>query len=250
MVLEGKEEQSQVASLLDFEQSKYFQKTRHNADLSFQRLETGRIFIENFSLNAEIGDGKIKGNRLYSDVYGGNILGSFELDLRGINFAAEELELDSMRYSADFQISSINFDMLAGSKNISDKSNISGDFSFVGRGMVDPEKDYELEGQVNITRIGSRATKKMLDFLDPTGTDISIAETRKLMDRKLLFLDISYQPKSFSIKIKHGNINPSIDMDQPFFAKYLRIGAVTMPIEYDRKQLKALLEAAAVPIEE
>ncbi|MCP4632950.1 MAG: AsmA family protein [candidate division Zixibacteria bacterium] len=250
MKLKGGGRQTQQISLLDFEQSKYFQRTRNNVDISFQRLETGRIFVENFSLNAEIGNGRIRGYRLYSDVYGGNILGNFEVDLSGIDFSTEELELDSIRYSADFQISSINFDMLAGSKKVSDKSNISGDFSFDGRGIVDPEKEYELEGRVNITRIGSRATKKLLDFLDPTGTDISIAETRKLMDRKLLFLDISYQPKTFSIKIKHGNINPSIDMDQPFFAKYLRIGAVTMPIEYDRKQLQALLEAAAVPIEE
>lgn len=238
-------------NILNYEQEKYFKRIGSEGNINFRRLTAGRIHIDDFSMILEINQGQIICRRLYSGIYGGNLLGDFYLDLRGLDFAAEVMEMDSLRYAANFQASGINFDRLAGSDKVSERAVISGDLSLVGRGIVDPESDFELEGQVNITKIGPRATKKLLDFLDPTGSDISIAETRKLMDRRLLFLDISYQPKSLSMKIKHGNINPSIDMDQPFFAKYLRIGAVTMPVEYDRKQLDAMLKAAAAtPIEE
>ncbi|MBD3169211.1 MAG: hypothetical protein GF307_06985 [candidate division Zixibacteria bacterium] len=238
-------------NILDFEQAKFYGTEEDLGILSFQKLETGRVFIENFSLETEINNGRIVARRLYTDVYGGNLIGDFYIDLSGIDFAEEVMKLDSLKYSANLQMSAVNFDKLVGSKDVSSRADISGDLSLTGRGLVSPEEDFELEGQVNITKIGPRATKRLLDFLDPTGTDISIAETRKLMDRKFLFLDISYQPKSLSMKIKHGNVNPSIDMDQPFFAKYLRIGAVTMPVEYDRKQLQALMKAAAAtPVEE
>ncbi|GEM_PF-4895014 len=231
-------------NLLKYEQDKFYGKGGDGGELRFERLEAGRVHIDNFDLTVRISSGRITAPRVYSEVYGGNLLGDFYLDLRGMDLAEEEISLDSLRYALNLQLSGVNFDRLAGSGKISQSSEISGDMSFKGRGIVDPKKDFELEGQVNITKIGPKATKKLLDFLDPTGTDISIAETRKLMDRRLLFLDISYQPKSFSIKVKHGNINPSINMDQPFFAKYLRIGAVTMPVEYDRKQLRTMLKAA------
>jgi hypothetical protein len=249
MRLTGDPAVKEELNLLDYEQDKYFGAGRSIGTIQFSRLEASRVFVENFSLTLEIGKGIIVGRRLYTDVYGGNLLGDFMIDLRSIDPEADDLGLDSLRYAMNLQMSAVNFDRLAGSRDISTASDISGDMSVSGRGIVDPEGDYELEGQINITRIGPRATRKLLDFLDPAGTDLSIAETRKLMDRKVLFLDISYQPKSFSLKIKHGNVNPSIDMDQPFFAKYLRIGVVTMPVEYDRKQLQALLKATSVPVE-
>ena len=70
---------------------------------------------------------------------------------------------------------------------------------------IDPASQLDIEGNFYVTQIGPQFTDNVLRSLDPTGTDKSIQDTRKL-------LNWGYKPKLLSFEIKHGYLYPTIHL--------------------------------------
>jgi hypothetical protein len=150
-----------------------------------------------------------------------------------------------MRYEIGLQMSGLDFNQLIyGSGPFKNRANFAADAYFAGNGLIATGETYSISGDLNITEIDGDVVDRMLDVIDPTNQNPGVAETRKLMHRKILgVVNLSYKPKQFSFELRHGNIYPRLYMDQPFYAEVLPLIRIPMPVEYGRIPVKNLLDS-------
>lgn len=221
----------------DIDEINYWNFMPYQTD-AFEKLHTLRIGelgydkyeIENIYFNMALADNIFKVKEFGLDLYDGNATGTMLFDpAKGI--------LENMTYQLYAEIAGIDFGKLSGkTSQRGEEEKVFANLYFYGKG-VNIETGVDLEGEFNITQIGSKVSERILYLLDPKGTDTSISATKWL-------IKAGWKPRYFNFRIKHGNLYPSIYMEQPFFAKYLKLFAVPQPIKYRRRPLEFFMEQA------
>jgi hypothetical protein len=218
------------------------------ADVSVERVEAFRVRVDNIEADVSYENNVLAVDRVYAELYGGNVLGALRFDVGDYDLGAYEPDLTGISFDISGIASSINVaGLVEADPSDTTESIVSANLNFSGTGVPDLVKPYAIEGELNVTRIGPKVTVRLLDFLDPTGTDVSIAQTRQLVAGGITG---KWKPRWMSFRIAYGNVYPSLYLDQPFFAKYLQLFSISMPIEYSRIPLSTLMEQALVPVEE
>ena len=221
-------------------------QTRSISNLSIARIQYGQLVINDFKADAAFTDGILTVDYFEGNFLDGAFTGSCLLDISKVNLFEDIPDYSPIKYQIKSAFSNIDFDVLVSSvkgrrKKKSGETELDGNLAFTGGGLAMPGKKFSLEGTLNITSIGSKTADRLMKFLDPLEENPGIANTRKLMNRKFLFLDMSYKPRWFSFSIKHGNLYPRLYMDQPFYADFMPLLKVNMPIQYDRIPLNTVL---------
>ncbi len=177
------------------------------------------------------------------DLLGGDFIGRFNLDLREVNLLREYPDYENLRYDIGLEMASLDFNQLVyGLGPYERKANFTADAAFGGRGIIAPGEDYSIEGMFHISEMGPQVVDRVLDVIDPENQNPGVAQTRSLLNKKLLgIIDMSYRPTRFSFEIKHGAMYPRLFMKQPFFADVIPILRVPMPIEYGRIPLNTIV---------
>ncbi|MCP4584037.1 MAG: hypothetical protein GY839_20690 [candidate division Zixibacteria bacterium] len=217
------------------------------SNLIIGSAKIGQFEIDNIEADAAFTDGLLAVDYFEGNWLEGAITGSCRFDLSGMNLFEKKLDFSALEYKINSTFSDINFDVLVSNvkgrgRKKSSEAMIGGNLAFEGTGLPLPGTNYFLEGTLDVTEIGPRTAERLLKFIDPLEENPGIADTRKLMSRKFLFFDTSYKPRWFSFAIRHGNLYPSLYMDQPFYADFLPLMRINMPIRYSRIPLSAALK--------
>ena len=131
--------------------------------------------------------------------------------------------LEDMSYQFRSQIARINSAKFPGTATAKEESaEIAGTINFSGRGLAPGEK-MEVEGELQITDIGSQATDNLLKSIDPRGAEQNIKYVRRL-------IGLGFKPKLLSFPVRHGNFYPTFELRQPWYIP-IRIagGKVAIP---------------------
>ncbi|MBN2001186.1 hypothetical protein JW935_26825 [candidate division KSB1 bacterium] len=192
------------------------------SSLEIKQIDAVGYVVENLSVEMYLGDGRIEIPKLYTDVYGGNINGRISVDLAGGELSEAEFEISS-------HFSGINSALLTPEyRRKRTKGVINGSMHLNGTGL-DPEKNINVEGFINLTEIEPRVADNILRSMDPEGIDTSIKSTRKL-------IKMGAKPTLFSFRLQHGFSYPSISLSQPLLFPVKisgkSIGLNRLPIEF------------------
>jgi hypothetical protein len=124
------------------------------------------------------------------------------------------------------------------------EANFSADANFTGNGLLGTEENFAINGAFHITEMNRDVALRILQIIDPENQNPGVIETRKIMERKVLgLIDLSYSPQRFSFELKHGSFYPRLFMDQPFYADFLPLARIPMPVEYGRIPVKSLFKS-------
>lgn len=158
--------------------------------------------VEDIRVDASVDQGMIQVPRFSARLLGGNLAGSLRLDLN-------DGRPESMTYAIQATAARINSASLLGTAVAGEKSELDACLDFTGRGL-NPESLSNAEGALAITRIGPQFTDRLLQGLDPQGTEGSIRMTRRL-------LNLWYKPRLFSFEVRHGFVYPALFIEKPWF---------------------------------
>jgi len=144
--------------------------------------------------------------------------------------------LDDISYNLKGQLSRVNSSILPGvTRQSENESQIGITFDFVGQG-IDPAREIDLAGQLEVTEIGSFATGNLLKSIDPYNVDPNIQSIRRM-------IKFGYKPKAISFQIKHDSFYPAIFLSQPWYSPVRISGG---QISISRLPIKFLLDLMAV----
>lgn len=208
-------------------------------------IEANPIYIHNSEFDAVFKDGILNLPYMTGELLGGNFYGGLRADLQNVNILREIPNYDDVRYNFDMELAGLDFNQLImGMGPFKEKAGFGADAHFWGKGIIAPGEDYSVAGSFNISEMSPEVASRVLDVIDPENTNPNVAQTKKLLNNKLLgFIDISYKPTSFSFELKHGALYPRLYMDQPFFADVIPLIRIPMPIEYGRIPVKSLINS-------
>ncbi len=208
-------------------------------------IEANPIYIRDSEFDAVFKDGTLNMPFMSGELLGGNFYGGLRADLRNVNILREIPNYDEVRYNFDMELAGLDFNQLImGMGPFKEKAGFGADAHFRGQGIIAPGEDYSIAGSFNISEMSPEVAGRVLDVIDPDNANPNVAQTKKLLNNKLLgFIDISYKPTSFSFELKHGALYPRLYMDQPFFADVIPLIRIPMPIEYGRIPVKSLINS-------
>lgn len=191
-------------SLIDYYlyRNYYFTKDQPTSRIHIRRVETAGYQVENITLEAFIGMGRIEIPEFSLDAYGGNIGGRFSL-------AATDQNIMNARYALSAHLAGINSSLLLPLQKAEAKGNITAHAELEGQGF-DISNGLDLNGYFTITEIESRVADNLLRSLDPEGKDSGIRSTRILINR-------GFKPRLFSFDIQNGYSYPAVFFDQPWY---------------------------------
>ena len=179
-----------------------------NLEIFFEN-EQGSFFIPKISMN----------------LYDGSLLMNSVVNLNSGAW-------NDISYQMQGQMSRVNSSILPGVQGqTEEESRIGIAFFMHGKGL-DLSKKIELEGELNVTEIGSFTTENLLNSIDPTKTDPSIRSVRRM-------IGLGYKPNSISFLIQHDNFYPTISFRQPWYSPVRIAGG---EIAISRLPIKFLLD--------
>jgi hypothetical protein len=156
------------------------------------------IKLDDLELTWGVTGGGLQIWRLATKVLGGSLVGRIKLLLTG----------DVPAFNLQFEFSDVNVGYLIEGIVPTEGSEINGDLRLSGSGadLNDLLTRFDLEGSVNITRIGKEVLDKMLLFLDPEGTNPSITQVRNLLGSlqkkpELVTMDLARERMTMKIRI-------------------------------------------------
>lgn len=195
----------------------------HLSDVNIQSVRIAGYPVDDIQLDVGIQDGWVQVPRFQAKLLGGNLGGSFRLELMDGKPA-------SMKYSIKADAARINSAVLLKSEIPDEDTELDATMNFQGRGL-DPNAGLDVEGALHITKIGPKFAGTLLRGIDPQGVDRSIRLTRRLFD-------LWYKPKIFSFELRHGYVYPSLSLSQPWFSP-LRIPE---KVEYGRLPIEFFIK--------
>lgn len=207
--------------------------TVYYGDIAATDIETDLIFK----------NGVIDIPYLSGKILGGSFIGDLLIDLRDINLMRNYPDYEKVKYDVSFETADLDFNQLAGGFGpFESKANFTSSAYFQGRGIPAPGGDYSIDGMFHISQMGPQVLNRVLDFIDPTNQNPGVVQTKSLLNKKLLgVVDLSYKPKEFIIEIKYGALYPGLYMSQPFYADFIPLMRIPMPIRYGRIPLNTIL---------
>ena len=138
-------------------------------------------------------------------------------------------------YDVQGQLSRVNSSILPGvARQKEEESRIGITYNFIGKGL-DLTRKIDVEGMLEVTEIGSRATQNLLNSIDPSGTDPSVRSVKRMTN-------LGYKPSSISFQIRHGNFYPSVFFSQPWYSPIKIAGG---QVSMSRIPVKFILELMA-----
>jgi hypothetical protein len=156
------------------------------------------IRVDDLEFTWAVSGGGLHVWRLTMKALGGSLLGKLNLLL------TDEVPA----FNLQLEFSDVNVGYLIEGVEPTEGAEINGDLRLSGRGsdLGDLIRRFDVEGSVNITRIGKEVLDKMLLFLDPEGTNPSITQVRGLLGRiqkkpDLVTMDIKNQRMTMKIRI-------------------------------------------------
>lgn len=206
-------------------------------------IAAGTVSATDIDADISFENGILKIPYFSGDLLAGNFIGRFDFDLQKINLMREYPDYEKLKYNISIEMASLDFNQLVyGFGPYESRANFTADAAFRGHGMIAPGEDYSIEGILHIAEMGPQVVDRVLDVIDPENQDPGVAQTRGLLNKKLLgIIDMSYRPTRFSFEIKHGAMYPRLFMKQPFFADVIPLLRVPMPIEYGRIPLNTIV---------
>jgi hypothetical protein len=228
-------------------------RSDHLSNFKIERITAMRFSAQNLEMDVSLGNSGLHIPRVVGSLYDGNLYGNLDLDLKSLVLGGRELDLEEITYRAYLQFSSVNFSEMTGLGEtiITEEKSLTGDISLRGRGLP-PESD--LEAEISITQVSAEVLSRILDFLDPEGTDPGFAMTKTFLDQRFKvigLIPIRFRPRWFSCPVRHGNLYPSLYADiyspLPFIRQLIRL---PMPIRYDRIPLSVVLAQVGAQEEE
>ncbi len=212
-----------------------------NVDIGM--IAVGPVSATDIEGDISFKDGILEIPYFSGDLLGGDFIGRFEVDLQNVNLMREYPDYRKLEYDISLEMASLDFNQLVyGFGPYKSKANFTADAAFRGRGIIAPGEDYSIEGMLHISEMGPKVVNRVLDVIDPENQNPGVAQTRNLLNKKLLgIVDMSYSPTRFSFEIKHGAMYPRLFMNQPFFADVIPLLRVPMPVEYGRIPLNTIV---------
>ncbi|MBN2357595.1 hypothetical protein JXO59_15885 [candidate division KSB1 bacterium] len=180
----------------------------HAENLPLSRITIARIDfadyrIEDISLDLFYKESRLEISALMAKMYGGNVAGRLALDLA-------QGELNRASYTVNAHFANINSNLiLPKRKRDTQEGIINGNLDLHGSGL-DPESEFDIQGQVYFTEIGPRVADNILRSLDPQGKDSGIRTTRMLINR-------GFKPELMTFILRHGYLYPTIIFNQPWY---------------------------------
>lgn len=173
-----------------------------NGFLRLGRLSAGSYEAQNLTASLSPLAGRLLIPRFTAGAYEGVIAGSGAIEISA-------LIPDSVRFEVQFDAQKLNSTKLPGVKKTSssEAAEITAFGRFRGQGL-DPRRHFQLEGGLDITRIGGRVADNLLKFLDPEETDPSIQTYRGYIRR-------GWGVKVFSFEIKDDFVYTAITPSKP-----------------------------------
>ena len=169
---------------------------------SFDEYEIGPL-----NMDIAWNKGKVLIDRYDMALFGGGIVGS--VDAAYVNGMPE--------YSIYSNIAGIRFDRIfKGSKGGEDVQ-VNADLNLKGKGT-------DIEGDVNVTRIGKDILDRALLGLDPTEINPQIVDIRSKLNT------LGWVPKEVSIWIRHGELNLDVTLQRRGFTLLNIVGLEKIPV--------------------
>jgi hypothetical protein len=167
--------------------------------------------LDRMGLNLSIDQSTLLLNRLYLKLFSGDIAGSVQAQLLGLNPVGPP----DVRGKVRLQVTGVNLAYLdPKAKERTAETEVSA--------LVELEAEpcrRHVKAQINITHLSLKMLDSLLAFLDPNGVNEDVQKNRKLINSTLVKL-ASPKVKLVSIWINYGNLNMDIDIDalEPFGA--------------------------------
>jgi len=195
--------------------------------LSIEKIHAAGYVIDNFSMDALLGKGRIDIPSFFGKLYGGDFGGRISANLAGG-------DINEATYNISAHFSGINSDMLLSDiKREKTLGVINANAQFSGIGL-NPEKGIDIKGDLYITEIGPKVADNLLRSLDPEGTDSGIRTTRRL-------INLGFKPQLFTFSFKYGFFYTYIDFSQPWYFPAKLSGS---KIELNRKPVNFFIQMA------
>ena len=139
-------------------------------------------------------------------IFGGNMAGSGWMSV-------DSLDAAGISYGISAQGAEINSEFIAQLKTPGKESSlISFSMNFLGRGIDPASDDFDVQGQLHITKLSPKVAENILFTLDPQQKD-------KGIQSMLYFLKRGWGVRSFSFELAHGFVYSTIHTQQPPFTK-------------------------------
>jgi len=147
-------------------------------------------------------DGYLKLPHYQLSLFDGNLTGSAWMRVNSL--AAGDISYNLIAQGAE-----INSDKFTELKSSGGKaSKIAFTFNFLGKGFVPSDPNFDVSGEMHITKISPKVAENMLLTLDPQQQDKGIQST-------LYFLKKGWGVRSISFEVAHGFVYSSIITQQP-----------------------------------
>ncbi len=219
--------------LLKYKLFEVFESYFYNQNFSYSLISIDSLIYENYRANdimmfLDYDQGSLYIPKLSMNLYGGNLNMRAKVNL---NTGA----LADIQYNVQGQLSRVNSAVLPGVvRQKEEQSRIGVSYNFKGKGL-NLNRKVDLEGTLEVTEIGSRATQNLLNSIDPSGTDPSVRSVKRM-------INLGYKPNSISFQLRHGYFYPAIFFSQPW---YLPIRIAGGQISISRLPVKFIIDLMA-----
>ncbi|MCK4594805.1 hypothetical protein KAU45_09915 [bacterium] len=196
------------------------------------------VRVEDLELTWAVSGGGLHVWRLGMGILGGSLVGKLNLQL------TEEVPA----FDLQLEFSDLNVGHLIEGVEPTEESEINGDLRLRVRGsdLSDLINRFEVEGSINITRIGKEVLDKMLLFLDPEGTNPSITQVRGLLgniQKKPELVTMEIKNQRMTMKIRTADTGYSL---LALFTSFIDLSEFTIPripiADILRSSLSSILE--------
>jgi len=220
----------------------FLQPSYHTTMPSFGTVTIDSIIVMGYgvsdlSMDATVANGYVEVPSIACHAYGGSIRGDLWAEINGLN-------PDSVRFGVQMQAAGIQTSQLvAKSEQNPEESVICADAHLTIDG-IPASPNFDMEGNIDITRIGRGVAVDLLQIMDPEGKDDGIQSTKQ-------YLQQGWGVKVFSFAVRDGFVYSYIVPSAPPPSRlhmYLASKIVRLPpqIAYGRIPLKFLLQMQAV----
>ena len=227
-IIPQKERQILKFKLFEIYESYFFNQNASYSFVSIDSMIYENYRADNIKMFLDYDQGSLFVPKLSMNLYDGN------LNMRAkVNFNTGALA--DIQYDMQGQLSRVNSSILPGViQQEEEQSRIGVSYNFKGKGLNLSSK-VDLEGTLEVTEIGSRATQNLLNSIDPSGTDSSVRSVKKM-------INLGYKPYSISFQIRHGYFYPAIFFSQPWYSPIKIAGG---QVSISRLPVKFILDLMA-----
>jgi hypothetical protein len=178
---------------------------RQRTPLTISELRRGDLVLQHLSLEGAVDHGLLRAQPVSFSFLGGDFIGGLRLQLTGRG---------EVGLAADMKVSNLDASTFpALGLHPGPESELSADFQVQGL-LAKDVRDLDL--RANVTKIGAESFDRVLQLLDPTGTDAKIQKTRK----NLSYITLH----EIGLWIRYEAVNVDLDFAKLFAVPFTEVG--------------------------